>query len=80
MLKGSNPRKPTDLVAWAVEFLSEFQCTQRTMTLSGMPTTSINCTDWIPPYPNALKLNTDVAIRKGALAVGLGATIIDDKR
>ncbi|TXG63138.1 hypothetical protein EZV62_010132 [Acer yangbiense] len=36
------------------------------MNSTGVPTISVNCTDWIAPPPGAFKLNTDVAVRKGA--------------
>ncbi|KAK3198112.1 hypothetical protein Dsin_021527 [Dipteronia sinensis] len=42
-------------------------------------TTVVPCSEWTAPPPGLFKLNTDVAIRKGALMIGLCAAIRDEK-
>lgn len=44
-----------------------------------LPPAALPSADWITLPPSLFKLNSDVAIRRETLMVGLGAVIRDDK-
>jgi hypothetical protein len=73
--------KPPDLVflvLWL--FWQNFRSLKGLLQLFSSSSVQISGgSDWLPPPPGRLKLNTAVAFRKNGMSVGIGAVIRDDK-
>ncbi|KAK0592170.1 hypothetical protein LWI29_014441 [Acer saccharum] len=72
-------KNATDLVNWALEFLSEFQRTHQALSASASQPVVPFKSGWCPSPIDTLKLNSDASIRDGFHFIGLGAVIRNHK-
>ncbi|KAK0584714.1 hypothetical protein LWI29_017547 [Acer saccharum] len=67
------------MLSWAAGYLSELQNTLTALAKNVNLQAKQFGTTWNPPPKGSLKLNTDVAIRKGHQFIGVGGVIRDGR-